>query len=350
MADYRRQIQLLGSQLCTVKGRVTVLENTSGALITQYIKDITNLTVVGNDLNITFTDQDDVVQVLTTTLPGSGSSFIPNIVVDNYNDLLLETGQSLFEFAEVRNSQGTSWLPGSLGGTYRAAGLYYWNGTSWIHDNDAILQGLQSVVDVNSSQQTDIDLNTAKVTNVTTDLSVGTVTITTVDVNSSDGTNATLETASSTRAGLLTGAKFDEIVANTAKTGVTTEISNLSEDTTPSLGGELDCGANSIGGTVQTATGDGTTTIDWGAGNMFNFKFGAFNETFTFTAPTKPGTFILKLVQDGTGSRTATFPATVKWIDGTAPTLTTTATTGTDILTFYYDGTNYFAVEAINFS
>jgi len=65
--------------------------------------------------------------------------------------------------------------------------------------------------------RTAINLNTAKETNVTTNLSEGTATVTTVDVNSSDGTNATLVSASATRAGLLTKAKFDEIVANTAK-------------------------------------------------------------------------------------------------------------------------------------
>ena len=70
----------------------------------------------------------------------------------------------------------------------------------------------------------------------------------------------------------------------------------------------------------------------------------------SFTTPTKAGTFILKLVQDSVGSRTATWPGTVKWVSGTAPTLTTTATTGTDILTFYYDGTNYFGVESLDFS
>jgi len=113
---------------------------------------------------------------------------------------------------------------------------------------------------------------------------------------------------------------------------------------------ELDLGAFSIGQTLQTATGDGTTTIDWGTGNIFAFQFGAFNETFTFTAPTKPGTFMLKLVQDSVGSRTVTWPGTVKWPAGTAPTLTTTATTGTDIITFMYDGTNYFAVSVEDFS
>jgi hypothetical protein len=140
------------------------------------------------------------------------------------------------------------------------------------------------------------------------------------------------------------------IATNNAKVGVTTQISNLSEDTTPQLGGELDLNGHSVGGDAQTATGDGTTTIDWSLGNFFHFQFGAFNEVFTFTAPTKAGTFILKLVQDSVGSRTVTFPATVKWSGGTAPTLTTTATTGTDIITFYFDGTNYFGVEVLNFS
>jgi len=127
-------------------------------------------------------------------------------------------------------------------------------------------------------------------------------------------------------------------------------LTSIVEDTTPQLGGELDTNGHSVGGDSQSATGDGTTTIDWKLGNIFDFQFGAFNEVFTFTAPTKAGTFILKLVQDSVGSRTATFPAAVKWTGGTAPTLTTTATTGTDIITFYYDGTSYFAVQSLNFS
>ena len=36
------------------------------------------------------------------------------------------------EFYWVENSQGTSWLPGPLGGTYYPNGLYYSNGTTWI--------------------------------------------------------------------------------------------------------------------------------------------------------------------------------------------------------------------------
>jgi hypothetical protein len=62
--------------------------------------------------------------------------------------------------------------------------------------------------------------------NVATNLSLGTVTATTMDVNSSDGTNATLIAANTDDAGLLTAAKFDEITANTAKeTNVSTDLS-----------------------------------------------------------------------------------------------------------------------------
>ncbi|MFC1729750.1 hypothetical protein ACFL6I_05380 [candidate division KSB1 bacterium] len=61
------------------------------------------------------------------------------------------------------------------------------------------------------------------------------------------------------------------------------------------------------------------------------------NCTFTFSNPPTSGTggtITLILKQDGTGSRTATWPASVKWAGGTAPTLTTTLTTGMDVLSF----------------
>ena len=58
----------------------------------------------------------------------------------------------------------------------------------------------------------------------------------------------------------------------------------------------------------------------------------------TFTMPSGAGlqagsSLTLILTQDGTGSRTGTFTG-VKWAGAAAVTLTTTATTGIDILTF----------------
>ncbi len=124
---------------------------------------------------------------------------------------------------------------------------------------------------------------------------------------------------------------------------------NVLEDTSPELGGELDAGAHTIGFTQGSGTGDGTTTIDWKLGNKYKHTFGAQNETFTFTAPTNPCNIVLVLIQDGTGSRTATWPATVKWPSGTAPALSTGAA-AIDMIAFYFDGTNYFGVHSLNFS
>ena len=73
------------------------------------------------------------------------------------------------------------------------------------------------------------------------------------------------------------------------------------------------------------------------------------NCTFTMPTDTAGKSFILIAVQDGTGSRTATFTS-VKWPAGTAPTLTTTATTGRDIFTFVSDGTNWYGTVAQAFA
>jgi hypothetical protein len=127
------------------------------------------------------------------------------------------------------------------------------------------------------------------------------------------------------------------------------KLANVVEDTTPQLGGELDCQAHSIGFTQQTATGDGTTTIDWKLGNKFYFTFGNANETFTFTAPSKPCNLVLVLKQYSTGGKTATWPNTVMWPAGTAPTLST-GNNAIDIVSFYFNGTNYFGNSSLNFS
>ena len=73
------------------------------------------------------------------------------------------------------------------------------------------------------------------------------------------------------------------------------------------------------------------------------------NCTFTFTAPNGPGNFLLRLVQDGTGGRTVTWPATLKWVGAAAPTLTTSAN-AVDIVTLYYNGTNYYGSYGTNFA
>lgn len=69
------------------------------------------------------------------------------------------------------------------------------------------------------------------------------------------------------------------------------------------------------------------------------------NCTFTFPTPTAGESFILLLRQDGTGSRTVTWPAAVRWPGGTAPTITSTASRQ-DKYIFTSDGTNWYGSDA----
>jgi len=56
------------------------------------------------------------------------------IVVANYS-ALPAASSATGQFYWCSASQGTAWLPGSLGGTYYSAGLYYSNGTTWEYLN-----------------------------------------------------------------------------------------------------------------------------------------------------------------------------------------------------------------------
>jgi len=74
------------------------------------------------------------------------------------------------------------------------------------------------------------------------------------------------------------------------------------------------------------------------------------NCTITVTAPATPGTCILKLVHDATGTTyTVTFSPTPKWPNGAAFSFTNTAN-AIDILTLYWDGTTWFIVGQAAFA
>lgn len=123
---------------------------------------------------------------------------------------------------------------------------------------------------------------------------------------------------------------------------LTDYLQDMIDDTAPELGGELDAGANTIGFTAQTDTGDGTTAIDWTLGNKFHFTWGAQADTFTFgTDPSNPCNLIMLMTQDGGGGRDATWPASVKWL-GDEPTWTDGGAGKVIIVAFYFDGTDYW--------
>lgn len=105
-------------------------------------------------------------------------------------------------------------------------------------------------------------------------------------------------------------------------------------------------GETLVGGASGTNTGS-SYDIDISAGNAFFLILNA-SCTFTFSNPSASGTacsFTLILKQDGTGSRTATWPAAVRWSDATAPTLGPEAYKVNTLSFLTVDGgTNWFGV------
>ncbi|NTW33764.1 MAG: hypothetical protein HGB12_14280, partial [Bacteroidetes bacterium] len=80
-------------------------------------------------------------------------------------------------------------------------------------------------------------------------------------------------------------------------------------------------------------------TVDWNNSNVQEITLTA-NRSFTFNNGKNGGLYTLFINQDGTGGKTITWPANVKWAGGIAPTLTPTAS-AVDLIKFAYNGTNY---------
>ena len=68
----------------------------------------------------------------------------------------------------------------------------------------------------------------------------------------------------------------------------------------------------------------GTAAIDLDDGNIHDILMPAGNITISVTGELSNSIFTVRILQDGTGSRTVTWFSTIKWAGGSAPTLTTT--------------------------
>lgn len=110
------------------------------------------------------------------------------------------------------------------------------------------------------------------------------------------------------------------------------------------------------GGVESVSTNNsatGSVTLNLNNGNVFQMTLTG-NATFAFSGATsgKACSFGLYVGQDTTGGRTVTWPSSVKWAGGTAPTLTSTAS-AVDVLVFEsLDGgtTWYGSLVGANFS
>ena len=136
----------------------------------------------------------------------------------------------------------------------------------------------------------------------------------------SGGTNATTASIAS----------FNNITGYTATGATGTTSTNLVFSTNPSITNPT------ITAYLETApaiTNSGTAiTISLATGTVLSYTLTG-NCTFTMPAATSGTSFIVRLVQDATGGRTAVFTG-VKWPGAVAPVITPTASTGVDVLSF----------------
>lgn len=131
-------------------------------------------------------------------------------------------------------------------------------------------------------------------------------------------------------------------------------LSNVVEDTTPQLGGDLDGQANKIQDvqlenykeTNYALTYASTITPDVANGNVQTVTLTG-NVTFSaFSNPEAGQSMTVIIKQDATGSRTLT--STMKFAGGDKT--LSTAANSIDIISVFYDGTNYYASLAKAFA
>ena len=139
-------------------------------------------------------------------------------------------------------------------------------------------------------------------------------------------------------------------ITNTQTPGIV----NVSEDTTPQLGGPLTGAGNTVSNvqledykeTVYALTYGATLTPDAVNGNVQKTTLTGDVTINGFSNAETGQSITLLLTQDATGSRTLT--TTMKMAGGDST--LSTASSSIDILTIFYDGTNYYGSLAKNFS
>lgn len=175
-----------------------------------------NLVSFNSDQDVNLLIEGVVVLNNTPTNSGTGTIVYSGYGILEINNVVVYDGRNPHISGAVDSIYGRSGIVTAQVSDYDASQV----------DNDSTVAGAQ-VSDALNTLKTAGDLNTAKQTNVPTNLAIGAVGATTVQVTSSDGTNATVPGATPSLAGVISAAdktKLDGIQAGATPDQTDSEI------------------------------------------------------------------------------------------------------------------------------
>ena len=199
------------------------------------------------------------VQAFDTALNSiSGLAYVS----DSFIKLTAEDAYSVRTIAEVKSDLSLNNV--SNVATDNTA----YNATSWDSNSDAATKNV--IRDKIETMDTAIGLNTAKATNVSTQLSEGTRNATTYGITSDSGADdIVLPEADTTNAGLLGSDKWDEIVANTSAKHIVNQDTELDSGVVDIDGSDnVTINQNSIASVTSINTGAIVNTLYLKEGNV----------------------------------------------------------------------------------
>lgn len=286
-----------------------------GGLDAEQVRDVIGTAIAGTgNITVTVNDGADTITVSTTATVNSTDAALR----DRSTHTGTQLASTISDFATAADARITAAPTTGAGSIVRAASPTFTGTVSGITKSMVGLGSVDNTADtakpVSTAQQAALDLK-APLASPTFTGTVSGVTKAMVGLGSVDNT------------------------ADTAKPVSTAQQAALD------LKAPITESVNTVGtsGATQTIPSPATAA-------MSRITLTA-NCTLTFPTATAGNSFLLTLVQDGTGSRTVTWPASVRWPGGVAPTLTTTASK-IDRFTFICDdGSTWTGFAAgMNFS